>query len=315
MKKNIGQLSNSLKTKEFRVFVLFFLLSLFFWVITKLSSDYEVSIPVTVQIKNIPKDKFVTQETHIIKVTAETSGFNVLQQVFKTPTLQLNLKQLSPNKEGSFLIETMSLRSELNTAIGSTASIKSILPKSIDLAVVSYSSKKVPVSLSSELEFRPGFDFLNPMRITPDSIQVFGPESILDSLKGINTATLSLTDIHEDFSKQLPLKPLGDTLQYNVKMVTVYADIDQYVHKELKIPVKIAHAPNDKSVTIFPKEITVRFKSPISLYNKITPDDFEIYADFKQRDEANIPLIVKYTPNFLKELNLKQRSVAFVTKS
>ena len=314
MKNNIEHISKSLKTKEFKVFVLFFVLSLFFWVVTKLSGNYTITIPVAVELQNIPNNKYVEQDTYSIKAEVETTGFKVLQQLFASPKIVIDLKNKLQQTDERYTVETSKLSSEINEEIGSLVKIKSITPSNLEINVVSFEEKKVPIQLNSSILFRTGYNLLNPIRISPDSIKVYGPKTIIDSIDVIRTTRFELEDTHEDFSQQVLLELEKKRLKYDIDIVTVYGDVDEFVYKELSIPVKVTNTPNNKELTIFPKEITISFKSPISMYNKIAADDFEVIANFKERGTSSIPVMLKYAPDFLKDVSLKQQTVAFVLK-
>lgn len=314
MKKNIQNISNSLKTKEFKVFVMFFILSFFFWIFTKLSGNYTTTVPVPVALTNIPNDKYIKNEALQLKVEVETSGFRVLQQLLSSPKMTVDLEKNLQKKGENYTIVTSTLKQEIKDELGIYTTIKNISPAQFVISVVSYEEKKLPVRLDTTIAFREGHDLLNPIRISPDSIKVFGPKTILDTLKVINTDKLELEDVYEDFSQQLPIKKSPDNLKYDLDVVTVYGDVDEFVYKELSIPVKVINTPKNAELTIFPKEITVSFKSPISKYNKVSPQDFEVFADFKDKGTSSIPITFKYAPEFLNDVSLKQQTVAFVLK-
>lgn len=315
MKNNIQNISKSLKTKEFKVFLLFFVLSFFFWVFTKLSGSYTTTVPIAVEFINIPNDKYVKEEAIQLKVEVETSGFRVLQQLLATPKMTIDLAKSLQKKGDNYTIETSTLNRKIKDKIGIFSKIKNISPEQLEIAVVSYEEKKLPVLLDTTIVFREGYDLLSSMRISPDSIKVFGPKTTLDTLTAIRTEKLKLEDVYEDFSQQLAVRKTPNNLKYDLDVVTVYGDVDEFVYKELSIPVEIINMPKNAEITIFPKEITVSFKSPISMYNKISSQDFEVIADFKNREASSIPITLKYAPEFLDAVSLKQLTVAFVLKS
>ena len=69
--------------KQFSSMMIFVVIAALFWLLIKLSSNYTVTEPLTINIKDTPADLVLTNGTQKIKVTLSTSGFELLNYYFK----------------------------------------------------------------------------------------------------------------------------------------------------------------------------------------------------------------------------------------
>ena len=69
--------------QQFSSMMMFVIIAALFWLLIKLSSNYTVTEPLTINIKDTPANLVLTNGTQKIKVTLSSSGFELLNYYFK----------------------------------------------------------------------------------------------------------------------------------------------------------------------------------------------------------------------------------------
>lgn len=141
-------------------------------------------------------------------------------------------------------------------------------------------SKKVPIVLLDSITFSPGYVLQGPIGLKPDSVQVSGPYSLVNSIEIWETTRLTLKDLKSNLRQPVALNPPPPELTLNVKAVQATIQTEQITEKSLFIPLQIRNAPD--SIRYFPEKVKVTCTVGLSIYNTIDTSDFAVEIDLKK---------------------------------
>jgi YbbR domain-containing protein len=172
----------------------------------------------------------------------------------------------------------------------------SVEPADILLQLDKSASKSVKISPDISGMPASGYDIVSES-VKPDTAQIEGPASLLDSISVIMTETINITGRYNDFSLVSPLVqpgPLftilgGNTVEYSAKVSS--ANIEKVFSDISVTPLNL-----DENFTarIQPETGEITFKGKYSDINDFTPDSNTLTVDLSDiKDEGDIELPVK----------------------
>jgi hypothetical protein len=272
-------------------------IAFFFWLLLKMSQDYSVDKRVRLAF-SIPEDKtFVVAPPEDIIVSLEGRGWNLLLNFFlgRTPQLvyDLTFDQRPEINRGQLRADLARLltRREVN--------IKDFNYDRIDLRLEDKQVKTVPIALNSALSFAPEHHLKEPVKLTPDSVVVSGPASVVGVISSWPTETLTLDDLKGSVTKTLNLRsPLSAReIQLNVKQVTAEVQVERLTEKSFFVPLIVRSENQYDSLKLFPRQVWVTAVVGLSDFERLESQDFEfeIYLDASGKREGKNKLPISMT--------------------
>ena len=318
MQKLKSKLLKSIKSKKLNVFGLFFLLALFFLVITKLSNSYTETIQLDIIIKNKPQTHRISIDSNQkIAIALKTHGFKLLSFHFFKPHMTIDFKSDIILKNNSYVWSSKKAMPNLQATLGSSVEILSVQPDSLVFSFETMTVKKVPVHLSQNIKMMPGYDISGSIKLVPDSITIVGSEKQVSKIKLIKTKILELNDIHSGFKKIIDIQYIEElkSLSLSHESIEIYAKVEKFTEGIFDIPVTITNLPEAVQINYFPKTISVVYYVSLANYKYIKPSDFIIECDYNRvlNSEQTFftPKLTKY-PGQIKSVRLKQNKVEFI---
>jgi hypothetical protein len=282
MRSKLVNIRQSLKTREFKVFFGFFVLSLFFWLFTKMSQVYSVSKTVTVDFVNIPNTQFVQKQAKSITIDIEASGYELLKMEFFSPNITIDVANEVEQTNGRYYWSILKNKKKIKNIFSNDVVILGYNSDKLPLDITAYVALKLPVKLQAEWSFKTNYYLKKGVEISPDSINVYGPANVLDTLQHVTTELIIRRNIQKTVNTTLAIETGLENLKFEKDSVHLTGEVVQYVHKELRVPIRIINLPEQKKVTTFPKEITITFLVPMSDYARLSPSDFDLISDYKK---------------------------------
>lgn len=311
-------LIRSVKNKKLNVFGLFFLLAFLILVLSKLSKSYTETLTLGVNYINLPEDiVLTTQSQPKINITVNTYGFNLLGSYFYDKTVPIDLdNDAYVNKKTYVWIANRALPN-IKNKFGKNFKIESIQPDTLIIPFGTLSVKKVPIKLNSNVTYASGYDTLKGMIMVPDSVNIIGSNTEINSINYVETLELSLLNVKQNINTSINLKlpEAGHTLKLSKEKVTVTAEVQKFTEGTLEIPVVINNLPPDTHINFFPKMIKVSYEVSLSDYKFIKPTDFKIECDYLDIIASNKSFFTpkfKRLPENVKRVKMKQDKIEYI---
>lgn len=302
-----------------KTFFLFLLASAFIWFLITFSKEYRSTIIYNLSYKNIPQNKLLQESPDkIIKVTVKGSGFKIFTSKFKTNTLVLDASNLkSRRKLHYFLIKNQisSIKDQITNGI----EVVDIEKDTIFLNLGSLVSKKLPISANLDIKYHVGYDLIEDIKISPDSILVSGPEKSMNSLQKIDLQKFTLNDVKDDFIKEVKIQKNKalENLKFKEEKITVSGIVDKFTEGVLKVPFTIKNVPDSLSITTITDEIEVKFIVALSKFNQVEQKLFTIECDYEKAIENNLSYLIPdlvEKPSFIKSYKLSPTKIDFLIR-
>src|SRR5690606_12940402 len=106
----------------------------------------------------------------------------------------------------------------------------------------------VPVEARLDIAYRNRFERVGPIRLFPDSVQVEGARSIVDTIRSWPTVVESINGVREDLDLTLDLVPPSEILSVSQASVRVEVTVSEYTEGEVRVPVRVRGEPRGRTV-------------------------------------------------------------------
>jgi len=268
-------------SKDVFIFLFFLLLSFLFWYMFNLRRVYEVTLPVTITYINTPIDRInETALPNELQITMKDQGFYLLSyKMNKINPIVINLSKESVERDNSFYISDIVLRSKIKNELRHSTEIIRIHPEEIIIPSVKKSYKTLPVKFAGKITFAQQYNLSGDINIVPSKINVFGEKAILDTMQAVYTETINFRKLKDTVSRNINLKNT-ESLKYSVNDVKIHIPIDKFTEKTLEIPIVGKNLPKNTTIRFFPSSVNATFFVTFSKFNSVSSNHFEAVIDY-----------------------------------
>ena len=273
-----------------------------------LSKSYLKTYSFPVELINAPVDKQLISDSLSIKTTINSKGWDILFKKIKGRKLVIDLKGY-PNTAELEISNAKVLIQENFPDLD----IREVNPTFFNLKFKQLQSKKVPIKINADKKFAPNFYFNEDAKTKPDSIKITSDLKTLSTINYLETESIIISE-KDSVVRNINLK-IPRNVKAEIEKIDVYFDIVEFVEKELLIPIHIDNNLKKIDIIIYPQEIKLKCLVPIKIYEKISPSDFYISADFNNIEvRNNNQLIINVTdkPESAKNIQLEKDKVEFI---
>ncbi|MEK7257792.1 MAG: hypothetical protein AAB316_23750, partial [Bacteroidota bacterium] len=178
-------------SSERSIFLICMGIALVFWVFVKLSKTYETSRSILLDFKLPVGKQFVEAPPKNIRATFSGTGWNLMSNFLfrRKPTVEFDL---SSRQTTDFQREELISKIEELVAVKVTDISSNYFSVKLDTTA----SRKVPVLLDQELSFASDHFLKDSILISPDSIMISGPVSVLDQVIFVKTKKMDATHLN-----------------------------------------------------------------------------------------------------------------------
>ncbi len=318
-KKDKNSTDSVVNKKRLRVFLLFLLLSLIFWMLIKLSKNYISDVEINLAYTDIPQNKLLQNiPDQKINLTVKTIGFKLLSYGLKTRTLNYSLNDIEHKKKSDLYFSlTKSKINFLQAQLSAETTVLKVKPDTLFFDLGVKKSKKVKVISHVNLEFKPGFNLTKEKVFTPSNITISGPKKAIDSIDEVHTEILEMKDVFEPFERKIKLINPSKSISLSTEEITVKGKVEKITQGTFILPYRIINLPKKYLISTYPKEVKVVFQVALNDYNNISENSFKIQCDYKHSEDNNleylIPKIVE-KPDVLFDVKVIPNKIDYLIK-
>lgn len=301
-----------------KTFIGFLIASFIIWVLITFSKEYKTVIFYEIQYKNIPQNKLL-QETPLknLEIVVKATGFKLLGSKLFDKKIVLEVNKLQQKKGTLFYFLPNKQFSKIENQLLPGVFIEEILKDTIYLNLGFLASKKVALKPNLDLSFQVGYDLLESVTVSPDSIVISGPENQLKEINALDLKTLKLDNIKTDFSNELSIiKPLNmQHLKLSTSKATVSAKIDKFTEGNLEVSFSIKNLPSNVKLTKLSNFVTVTFVVALTNFTKVSADSFVIECDYKMSENNELSYLIPKVilqPDFVRSVKIIPTKIDFL---
>jgi hypothetical protein len=238
-----------------------FLLAIVIWLLSNLSRDYSgvISVPVVAEC-NIPGHSNISSNQTTVSARCRASGFRLLGERVrkgKRPVqVRISRSDIRSGGGDRYYLSGNAKNSYLEQIFGDAVAVEAFISDTLSFTFPAVNHKKVPVQLAGDVSYRSQYMASGPMRLSPDSVTVYGEPGRLDIIDHVSTATLLLDDVHDSQHGLLRLRPVKGVRLSDAE-VSYELPVARYVEVRSTLPVSVDGVPAGRQLQVFPSQATV----------------------------------------------------------
>ena len=289
------------KSREFLIFLFFVFVSFCFWLLQVLNDDYEIELSMQLKLKNVPENVVLTSELpNELKIGVQDKGTVLINYLLGKSLYPVTIDFEEYQDKGNqirFLSSALSKR--VTGQLSQSTKLLAIKPDTLELIYTRGEGKKVPVCLRGEVEAERQY-YISERIFSPDSVMVYAPQEILDTITAAYTETLHVEEISDTTRHRAGIMPVK-----GARFTPSYSDItfmvDMYSEKTVEVPVQGVNFPEDKLLRTFPSKVQVTFQIGLRQFKTVNAEDFMVVVDYqtleKEKSEKCKPVLLKSPAN------------------
>ncbi len=310
---------NFLNNRNIRMFLLSLLMSFIFWLLINLSKESISIANFNLSYYNLPHSKVIQNAPlEQLKLELKAHGFKFLSYQLNKQELKINLEHIKYLKNGKYYYLPNNYLRELQSQLPEDVELLSVINDTIFFELTITATKKVKVMPNLDINFKSGYNFANPLKVTPDSVEIQGPIAWLDTISKIETELLHFDNLAQDINQAVALKMIkNDKLVYGKSEVNIKIEVDKFTETSSLANFTILNLPNNYQISTIPNEVTLKYQVSLSNYKRVNASMFVVQCDFalSQKDSLNylIPVIIS-KPDFVNRVQIFPEKIEYIIK-
>lgn len=308
------------KSHELLIFCFFLAVSFGFWLLQALNETLEREVQVSLQIENLPADFVIIDSLPpTISVVLRDRGLELARHSFST-LFRPNRVKIDFNKyhtgkdEAEVYISPADMQRMLSRIFAVSTKIQSFRPDTLRFSYNHDVWRVLPVKQTGKVYPAQG-QYIQKTSIEPDSVRVYAPKSILDTMKAVYSESYQLEGLHENGKYKIGLRK-QKFVKYNPAQVSLVVSVGYFTQKTVKVPIMGLNFPAEKKLRTFPAEASVTFRVESDRFHSITSEDFVLATTYEEllenTEDSKLLLHLKTVPEGVSDVKISPQEVDYL---
>jgi YbbR domain-containing protein len=287
--------------------------SVLLWVFVSFSGEFSITLNLPVQVVEVPTEHSISSvSASSVSISLKGQGWQLAQHTMgRDPKFFIPSPKVVGEKEISAR-NVLGLNSWLSTSL----QLAEISPEKIKVKVEKTISKKVAIIPVVALSFKSGYGLVSSVKIEPDSVEITGPESIVNEINIINSKSKAISNLEnsESFTLELDKRKF---VNISTEECTVSFDVQKIVDKTFDdLSVETRNIPSRYELMLSPQKVSVVLRGGISQLSKMKNEDLKASVLFEQAINdtvGSIEPIIDF-PEFTSIVDVKPNRLEYIIK-
>lgn len=306
------------KGRDMLVFAFFLAVSSGFWLLQKLDDTLETDIQVPLELVNVPEGIIITSPLpNMVTFTVQDRGTNLFDYMRHSHGTEPIRLDFSIYDNGSATGKASILPSDVQRIflqrMPSSTQVVRLAPSKFEFHFNRGLSRRLPVMFLGQVSTA-SQNYLRGLECYPDTVTVYAPKEILDTLHYAYTQSKSLAELTKtqhfdvDFPKIPGVKCVPEKVQ-------VTAHVDYFTENMVKVPVIGLNFPANISLKTFPAEVTVKYRVGAANAKNVTASNFVLAATYEEllhNSSQKFRLQLRSTPSGVSNVRIYPAEVEYL---
>ncbi|WP_152541731.1 CdaR family protein [Saccharicrinis fermentans] len=282
------------QNRDLLAFLLFLILSTGLWFLNALRKEYTTTITYPVKYEEFPDDFILLgKPQNKLQLKIKSLGYSILPyhlgKILDPEPLDVSSfrRIKNGNKYGAYL-STKDLLNDFSDKLSNGVELMEIYPDTLFVFFEKKEKRKVPVMFDAKLSFEQQFYQSGLISLKPDSVEISGPASLVDSIGFVRTEYTSYVGLKDSLLRNVALEKIHN-VELHPNRVVVNIPVEAFTEKSLTVPVDQLNIPDSLTLKSFPGDIHITFTVAASRFNDIKASDFSAVVDFNQSEGMRLP--------------------------
>ncbi|MGL5271885.1 MAG: YbbR-like domain-containing protein [Phocaeicola sp.] len=306
---------NNKNGREILIFIFFLFVSFSFWLLQTLNDTYETELSIPLRLQGVPDNVVITEELpHEVKLVVSDKGTVLVNYLLGNKLYPVSIDFTEASDEsGSVFISSTSLIRRFSSELNQKTKINSILPDSLGYVYARGEARLLPIKVRGEFLTDRQY-YISSMNSAPDSVLVYAPKAILDTLEAVYTRSERRENISDSIHIVTSLQPIKG-VRFGNTSCEISLGVDIYAEKTMEIPVRGLNFPSNKMLRTVPSKVQVTFQVGLKQFTSLSEDDFFIgvkYEDLLMNKTGKCRVRLQSAPNSAVNLRVSPTEIDFL---
>ena len=284
-----------------------------FWILVKFSKEYTVNRLVSIEYE-LPLDQsFTIPPPEQIGVDLIAKGWYFLLSSIIGSDLEV---QYSVPEQDTYELSASQVHEDIDRILqGKNVIIEQLYFEGFKVFLEKQAIKRVPISISIDINFASEFALAKDISLNPDSVTVSGPTSRLESITSWPTDSLSLRQVNQNYKGTIGLSKPIDGLKITLKDTEVGIEVERFTEKSVFVPIQIDYPLTD-SIRFFPNKILLKCAVGLGHYDSLSASDFNLTAKLDEslisEGKRTVPVALTRQPEYIQNIQFFPKVVEFL---
>lgn len=270
------------RSREFFLFLFFFFVAGGFWLLQTLNGEFEDDLQVPLRLKGVPNDVVITSELpQSLQLRIKDRGTVLLNYKVGKDFLPLSIDfDKVKGSDHHVRLPFSQLEKQLLSQLNASTRLLSVKPDTLDFYYTRAKSKRVPVRMKGKITPAQTY-FLADTLFRPDSVEVFAPAAMLDTIDAAYTAYTEWSNVADTVRRTFDLHT-QQGVKFIPQQVEVQLFTDVYTEAAIEVPLEGVDFPRDKALRAFPSKVKVHFQVGKNRYKSLRASEFQLKVSYDE---------------------------------
>ncbi len=307
---------------KFSVFLICVAISFFMWGLIKLSRVYDAPLKFKVTYTNLPADKvLVKAQDSILTLYVKARGLELYSKMLNPSKNKVNIdlagmKLYSKGESYYGYVRSSRFLKELESQLSQDNTLLGVEPDTLRFVFEPEYHKRVPVKANMTLNYAPQYQLYDSILFQPDSVTIYGINSVIDTIYEIKTERKEFKGLKESRLLTLRLEKPVTHPQIRLSNDTVTSRITVERFTEATVEVVVGKGINGMAnFRTFPDKVKLTCRVAMREYERMDPSLFAVSIDYKEASTTGSNLAevkIVRQPSFAKVIRIEPSKVEFL---
>ena len=266
MRDLFGKISEKLNIsgRDAKIFIVSLLLAFSIWLIHNLSLNYSETVRIPISARcDIDGHAYKSSNSAVVLARCRARGFNLIQLKRgekKSPVpVAFAPSDMHKKSDELYYVTSDGLNRYATHILGAGAKLESFISDTIVFRFPFENHKRVPVQPVYSMSFRPQYINVAPLKVSPDSVTIYGEPFHLSGIDRVFTGSISLSDLSSQTHGEVKLDDIKG-VRFSAEKVRYSLDVTRYVEIDAKMPIYTANVPKGRTLIVYPTTADVIFR-------------------------------------------------------
>lgn len=273
------------RTRDLFIFLFFVVVCSIFWIVQQLEENFTHEVTMPVVLTDVPEDLVVTTDiAPELKLTVRGKGVDLIPYLFfnkPTDTLRISVSTYAGKEQsGKTVLLSTQIQKLAKDLLPSQASVLALSPDTLSFYYNRGLPRRLPVRPYGLVSAQDQYSIIG-YEFTPESVSVYAPQQVLDTMRAIYTEPLYLTELDKTQENEVRLQQKAGICA-RPEMVTMRTNVDILTGQSQEVPVVGINFPAEKTLRTFPSTVQVVYRVADSNASSVKAEDFTVVISYAE---------------------------------
>jgi hypothetical protein len=270
------------------VFAICLTISVFIWLLTKLTYDYTNVVTFPVGYTGLPQEKIpMTSMDSVLDVAINATGFGLLRINYFTRKRTFNINLMNYQMQtfegySEVVIGTSLVAQQIVERFNIPGQVDYVIPESLTLRFNEKVSRRVAVLPDVKYTFKRQYFAYDTMEVKPAYVEISGKADVIEKVRFVKTLPVVFENLDASVDRSVDLLPpnTSDPFWIDPPQVRISMQVKRFTETGFEVSVQPVNLPDSVKIKLFPQKVNISFLVALKDYKDLTPEMFNCVVDF-----------------------------------